>query len=153
MIKLLDLLKEWSAQELINQGNTKLVHKKHKLDEKIEESKVSDFFKKIKRLPSDIRTATQAIEAAKKGDLQGFKVGVNTLTNHLSGNEKKKREKELYTVIANAVKTKNPEMAAIINIMNKVNESKEPEIITQLRDVVKNGYKTLKDPKSGKRIK
>ena len=34
-----------------------------------------------------------------------------------------------------------------------VNEGKDPEIITQLRDVVKNGYKTLKDPKSGKRMK
>ena len=33
------------------------------------------------------------------------------------------------------------------------NESKEPEIITQLRDVVKNGYKTLKDPKTGKKMK
>ena len=29
----------------------------------------------------------------------------------------------------------------------------EPEIITQLRDVVKNGYKTLKDPKTGKKMK
>lgn len=29
----------------------------------------------------------------------------------------------------------------------------EPEIITQLRDVMKSGYKTLKDPKSGKRMK
>jgi len=34
-----------------------------------------------------------------------------------------------------------------------VNEGKDPEIITQLRDVLKNGYKTLKDPKSGKRMK
>jgi len=34
-----------------------------------------------------------------------------------------------------------------------VNEGKDPEIITQLRDVVKTGYKTLKDPKSGKRMK
>jgi hypothetical protein len=34
-----------------------------------------------------------------------------------------------------------------------VNEAKDPEIITQLRDVLKNGYKTLKDPKSGKRMK
>ena len=34
-----------------------------------------------------------------------------------------------------------------------INEGKDPEIITQLRDVVKNGYKTLKDPKSGKKMK
>ena len=38
-------------------------------------------------------------------------------------------------------------------IDESVNEGKDPEIITQLRDVVKNGYKTLKDPKSGKRMK
>jgi len=39
-------------------------------------------------------------------------------------------------------------------IYESVNEaSSEPQIITQLRDVVKNGYKTLKDPKSGKRMK
>jgi hypothetical protein len=40
-----------------------------------------------------------------------------------------------------------------VNIEESVNEGKDPEIITQLRDVVKNGYKTLKDPKSGKRMK
>jgi len=38
-------------------------------------------------------------------------------------------------------------------IDESVNEAKDPEIITQLRDVLKNGYKTLKDPKSGKRMK
>jgi len=38
-------------------------------------------------------------------------------------------------------------------IDESVNEGKDPEIITQLRDVLKNGYKTLKDPKSGKRMK
>jgi hypothetical protein len=31
-----------------------------------------------------------------------------------------------------------------------INESTEPTIITQLRDVVKTGYKKLKDPKTGK---
>jgi hypothetical protein len=34
-----------------------------------------------------------------------------------------------------------------------VNESNEPEIITQLRDVMKTGYKNVNDPKSGKKIK
>jgi predicted transcriptional regulator len=34
-----------------------------------------------------------------------------------------------------------------------IKEANEPEIITQLRDVMKSGYKTLKDPKSGKRMK
>ena len=38
-------------------------------------------------------------------------------------------------------------------IDESVNEAKDPEINTQLRDVLKNGYKTLKDPKSGKRMK
>ena len=39
-------------------------------------------------------------------------------------------------------------------IIKPVNEaSSEPQIITQLRDVVKNGYKTLKDPKTGKNMK
>jgi hypothetical protein len=32
-------------------------------------------------------------------------------------------------------------------------ENTEPEIITQLRDVMKSGYKTLKDPKSDKKMK
>lgn len=35
-------------------------------------------------------------------------------------------------------------------VRESVNESIEPAIITQLRDVVKNGYKKIKDPKSGK---
>jgi hypothetical protein len=35
----------------------------------------------------------------------------------------------------------------------KINEINEPQIITQLRDVVKSGYQTLKDPKSGKKMK
>ena len=43
----------------------------------------------------------------------------------------------------------NPDMIKY----ESVNEGKDPEIITQLRDVLKNGYKTLKDPKSGKRMK
>ena len=34
-----------------------------------------------------------------------------------------------------------------------VNESTEPEIITQLRDVMKSGYKSIKDPKSGKSMR
>jgi hypothetical protein len=34
-----------------------------------------------------------------------------------------------------------------------VNEGVEPEIITQLRDVMKSGYKSIKDPKSGKKMK
>jgi hypothetical protein len=34
-----------------------------------------------------------------------------------------------------------------------LNENTEPQIITQLRDVMKSGYKTLKDPKSGKKMK
>jgi hypothetical protein len=32
-------------------------------------------------------------------------------------------------------------------------ENTEPQIITQLRDVMKSGYKTLKDPKSGRKLK
>jgi hypothetical protein len=35
----------------------------------------------------------------------------------------------------------------------KINEASEPDIITQLRDVVENGYNTLKDPKTGKKMK
>jgi hypothetical protein len=34
-----------------------------------------------------------------------------------------------------------------------IKENTEPQIITQLRDVMKSGYKTLKDPKSGKKMK
>ena len=34
-------------------------------------------------------------------------------------------------------------------VRESVNESTEPTIITQLRDVVKSGYKKLKDPKTG----
>lgn len=42
----------------------------------------------------------------------------------------------------------------VIKINESMNESNnEPQIITQLRDVVKNGYKTLKDPKSGKKMR
>ena len=36
---------------------------------------------------------------------------------------------------------------------SEINEATEPEIISQLRDVVKNGYKILKDPKTGKKMK
>jgi hypothetical protein len=38
-------------------------------------------------------------------------------------------------------------------ILESIDEAKDPEIITQLRDVLQNGYKTLKDPKSGKKMK
>lgn len=40
-----------------------------------------------------------------------------------------------------------------MKLLDILNEGKEPQIITQLRDVVKSGYKTLKDPKTGKRMK
>ena len=50
------------------------------------------------------------------------------------------------------VKDNAPE-SITANMKESVNEGKEPEIITQLRDVVKNGYKTLKDPKTGKKMK
>jgi hypothetical protein len=38
-------------------------------------------------------------------------------------------------------------------IAEVIKENTEPQIITQLRDVMKSGYKTLKDPKSGKKMK
>ena len=38
-------------------------------------------------------------------------------------------------------------------LLKNIKENTEPEIITQLRDVMKSGYKTLKDPKSGKKMK
>ena len=38
-------------------------------------------------------------------------------------------------------------------LKESVNEGAEPDIITQLRDVVENGYNTLKDPKTGKKMK
>ena len=41
----------------------------------------------------------------------------------------------------------------MIKLTNILNEGKEPEIITQLRDVLKSGYKSIKDPKSGKKMK
>ena len=44
-------------------------------------------------------------------------------------------------------------MAHTYAMRDMQNEGKEPEIIAQLRDVVKNGYKTLKDPKTGKNMK
>ena len=34
-----------------------------------------------------------------------------------------------------------------------IREGREPQIITQLRDVMENGYQTVKDPKTGKRMK
>lgn len=40
-----------------------------------------------------------------------------------------------------------------MKLLDILNEGKEPQIITQLRDVVKNGYKTLKDPLTGKKMK
>ena len=50
------------------------------------------------------------------------------------------------------VKDNAPE-SITTNMKESVNEGKDPEIITQLRDVMKNGYKTLKDPKTGKKMK
>lgn len=40
-----------------------------------------------------------------------------------------------------------------MKLLDILNESKEPQIITQLRDVVKSGYKSIKDPKTGKKMK
>ena len=40
-----------------------------------------------------------------------------------------------------------------IKLVETIKENTEPQIITQLRDVMKSGYKTLKDPKSGRKMK
>jgi hypothetical protein len=58
-----------------------------------------------------------------------------------------------YKPLVSKVKREIDKLKKQIEKNESVNEGKEPEIITQLRDVVKNGYKTLKDPKSGKRMK
>ena len=34
-----------------------------------------------------------------------------------------------------------------------VNEAKDPDVIKQMRDVLKNGYSSVKDPVSGKKMK
>lgn len=39
------------------------------------------------------------------------------------------------------------------NTVNESDNTSEPQIITQLRDVMKSGYKSLKDPKTGKKMK
>lgn len=63
------------------------------------------------------------------------------------GKEKERLAKELDMKVSGMYK--NAEYQG-----ESVNEaSSEPQIITQLRDVVKNGYKTLKDPKTGKKMK
>jgi hypothetical protein len=41
----------------------------------------------------------------------------------------------------------------LTKLVETIKENAEPDIITQLRDVMKSGYKTLKDPKSGKKMK
>jgi len=41
----------------------------------------------------------------------------------------------------------------LTKLVETIKENTEPQIITQLRDVMKSGYKTLKDPKSGKKMK
>ena len=49
-----------------------------------------------------------------------------------------------------------PELGKVISnpyAKSFVNEAKEPQIISDLRDVVKNGYKSVKDPVSGKKMK
>jgi phage-related protein len=65
----------------------------------------------------------------------------NNLVSGLRSNSKKEVENAIQSI------------SKALGIGESVNEGKDPEIITQLRDVVKNGYKTLKDPKSGKRMK
>ena len=63
------------------------------------------------------------------------------------GDKKKKLAQELDDKVSGMYKNAEYQGESVVN------EEKEPKIITQLRDVVKNGYKTLKDPKTGKNMK
>ena len=69
--------------------------------------------------------------------------------------EKGKLSDRMDFVSAIAGKPNNPVQKKIIKMFSEaVNETTEPEIITQLRDIVKNQqYQVLKDPKTGKKVK
>ena len=69
--------------------------------------------------------------------------------------EKGKLSDRMDFVSAIAGKPNNPVQKKIIKMFSEaVNEATEPEIITQLRDIVKNQqYQVLKDPKTGKKVK
>ena len=69
--------------------------------------------------------------------------------------EKGKLSDRMDFVSAIAGKPNNPVQKKIIKMFSEaVNETTEPEIITQLRDIVKNQqYKMIKDPKTGKSLR
>lgn len=64
------------------------------------------------------------------------------------GEKKKSLQKELDIAVAGLYKN------AELKVEESINEATEPEIISQLKDIVKNKqYQSVKDPKSGKKMK
>ena len=59
--------------------------------------------------------------------------------------------KKPYSVVKPMGNTRS-EIKKVYQQNESVNEATEPQIITQLRDVMENGYQKLKDPKTGKKV-
>ena len=112
-------------------------------------TKHDDLPKKIKEMYESILNENPAaIAAAQRMVVQnkvGSKVSVNTARQ--SSYAKKdpsahKKAKSMWQRIKDRFSKKEG-----------VNEAKDPDVITQIRDVLKKGYSSVKDPVSGKKMK
>jgi translation elongation factor P/translation initiation factor 5A len=90
----------------------------------------------------------------KKGDILVGKFPPYKEMEVISSTDKSAKVKSSKGGVVDIYSTNNYELKENSMKLSKfLKENTEPEIITQLRDVMKSGYKTLKDPKSGKKMK
>jgi hypothetical protein len=90
----------------------------------------------------------------KKGDILVGKFPPYKEMEVISSTDKSAKVKSSKGGIVDIYSTNNYELKENSMKLSKLlKENTEPEIITQLRDVMKSGYKTLKDPKSGRKMK
>ena len=115
---------------------------------KIQESVKEDIEPQTKKIASLTGTRADAVQQFVSTH------GLN-ITKLVKFIEKGKLSDRMDFVSAIAGKPNNPIQKKIIKMFSEaVNEATEPEIITQLRDIVKNQqYQVLKDPKTGKKVK
>jgi exosome complex RNA-binding protein Rrp4 len=90
----------------------------------------------------------------KKGDILVGKFPPYKEMEVISLTDKSAKVKSSKGEVVDIYSTNNYELKENSMKLSKLlKENTEPQIITQLRDVMKSGYKTLKDPKSGRKMK
>jgi hypothetical protein len=128
----------------VNEGKLQFKNLK-KGDVLVGKMKLSKLVETIKEITTKTFKFPKSITTSKFDEIDAelFRAGITTHPNFNTNTIK----------VSGDIKKAMKIISRYKGIEEVIKENTEPEIITQLRDVMKSGYKTLKDPKSGKKMK